>query len=735
MEAFRYLFGNSTSSTVERLVLIEKHLFNAGLYIEKFDALQLATIESPDEIENDSYEFHTLPPISPTLNGLEKLENDLYEVLEEAYITQQAKLSSLNSEIEQFESYLSSKEDILNINDTEVIQVSNDKMKTKITVKYMEKRLLESYNICSSFLDSKLKSYETISSTMDGYVRFISILGQQLNIAYAKDRSQIAVKPKLKKLLSHQYLNTVDIDKSLELIYKLWGRLFFNSDTHLGKHSLLAMKATNHKPGNYINHAKFGAGFVLLLWSFSECFHNESNSDYIWRDPTFAIFMCFGDLLLLLWMWGISIFVWRTSGIDFIRLLNLEGTELEKHPRPEEIVYKSATDSSLVFLVAFIIFNKLVRGLFSVNGNLALAHAIPTLLVVYYLYRLITPFHSRRYWLRMLFCVVTAPFHPVHFRDGYIGDLLTSLVRVLLPMMFSLAYLFLSLKAWLSNDIALASSSSDYWWQHSTFLKQYLTPFITLIPLWIRLMQCLRRSVESGNRLPHMMNGLKYSSAIAVISFGTFNASIRYNPLWILCFIGATLFQFYWDLTMDWGIIVDKNSRSASSTTFGNYALRETRLLGPTWVYITVIIFNLLLRFAWTLTLLPVDPTQHNTFYTTLLSHLGPLIAAGEILRRMVWGFFRLEYEQLQVIGSPLVRSEELLFDSNDAASSKDPYIQGDDAHILQYIRIPAGCVSLLETLIKLDVRSNAANARMVESIFFAMAIISVIILAAHQSI
>lgn len=185
---------------------------------------------------------------------------------------------------------------------------------------------------------------------------------------------------------------------------------------------------------------------------------------------------------------------------------------------------------------------------------------------------------------------------------------------------------------------------------------------------------------------------------------------------------------------MDWGIIVDKNSRSASSTTFGNFALRETRLLGPTWIYVTVIIFNLLLRFAWTLTLLPVDPTQHKTFYTTLLSHLGPLIAAGEILRRMVWGFFRLEYEQLQVIGSPLVRSEELLLDTNDAVSSKDPYSQVDDAHILQCIRIPARCVRFLETFTTLDVRSDAANARMVESIFFALAIISVIILAAHQS-
>ena len=36
--------------------------------------------------------------------------------------------------------------------------------------------------------------------------------------------------------------------------------------------------------------------------------------------------MCIGDLLLLLWMWGVSMRVWRSAGIDFVRLLRLEGT-------------------------------------------------------------------------------------------------------------------------------------------------------------------------------------------------------------------------------------------------------------------------------------------------------------------------------------------------------------------------------------------------------------------------
>ena len=74
-------------------------------------------------------------------------------------------------------------------------------------------------------------------------------------------------------------------------------------------------------------------------------------------------------------------------------------------------------------------------------------------------------------------------------------------------------------------------------------------------------------------------------------------------------------------------------------------------LSGPAWIYMMVICTNLAMRFAWALTLLPDDQTEGKSFYSTLLFHLGPLVAAGEVVRRMIWGFFRLEWEQLEVLG------------------------------------------------------------------------------------
>lgn len=324
--------------------------------------------------------------------------------------------------------------------------------------------------------------------------------------------------------------------------------------------------------------------------------------------------------------------VWRKSGIDFIQLLALDGTEVEDHRSPESLVYSSATDLSLIFLGVFIVFNKATRGVLNIQGSRAFAHILPLLMVIFFYSRACYPVHSRRKWIQMLQQVLTAPWSPVGFRDGYIGDLLTSLVRVIIPMCFSFAYLLMSAYAWLSNDIKAASSTSDLWWVDSVFYKSLLVPFITLYPLWIRLMQCLRRCVESGERWPHLANACKYATAIAVISYGTFQPHLRSNPLWILCFILATIFQYIWDLTMDWGMLVKCNAVEASEHSFLGVSLRSHRLLGPSWYYITVMIANFILRFAWALTLLPDSRNEDpKTFYTIMLFHLTPLVAALEV--------------------------------------------------------------------------------------------------------
>ena len=373
-------------------------------------------------------------------------------------------------------------------------------------------------------------------------------------------------------------------------------------------------------------------------------------------------------------MWAVSMYVWRHSGIDYIKLLNLHETEIPQAKHPVLMVMQSFANDILIFLVTFIFFNKAVRGAYHGHYKLAYAHALPVLLAMYYFFRMLQPLESRKSWLYMLWKVLAAPWYPVEFRDGYIGDLLTSLVRVSVPFVFSLVYVVVSLYAWLTNDMKWIVSTSDRWWTDQKGYSLVLLPFLTIFPLWIRLLQCLRRSVESGNRWPHMGNAAKYTSAIIVISFGTFQPDVRSNPIWILCFTLATLFQFAWDIFQDWGILQIqwpslRNHTVSTTQTFSvqfggisvwevferlnevTITMRTKRLLGPKWIYVTVMGVNLALRFAWTLTLLPPHPNSETwSFYATFMNHLIPFIAAAEIIRRMVWGFFRLEWEQIEVL-------------------------------------------------------------------------------------
>jgi hypothetical protein len=449
--------------------------------------------------------------------------------------------------------------------------------------------------------------------------------------------------------------------------------------------------------------------------------------------------MCFGDLLLLLWMWGISIQVWRKTGIDYVHLLSLEGTELEYtiSNTPEHMVYSSATDLSLLFFVVFICFNKARRGVFGMSGSLPFAHAMPTIMVGYFIYRIFVPIQTRQKWLGYLKNVLLAPMYPVIFRDGYIGDILTSLVRVLLPLTFSIAYLAMSAVAWLSNDIKALSSTSDTWWQSSIFFRIFLVPFVSLSPLWIRLMQCLRRASETGKRWPHFGNALKYTSAIIVISFGTFQPELRNNSVWIASFVFATLFQYTWDLTMDWGIICYATSPNQPSL-FG-ITIRQTKLLGPFWLYVLIMCTNLLLRFAWATSLLPEDPNSSSTFYSIIISHIGPLVAAGEILRRMVWGFLRLELEQLEVLGLPLPinsnKDHNQDYEKMNIVENKKPSPIANEYSIITNAADRILSPSLLNGIynyMNLDLnQSGVLRARFIESIIFLSVVILIIIRAA----
>lgn len=180
---------------------------------------------------------------------------------------------------------------------------------------------------------------------------------------------------------------------------------------------------------------------------------------------------------------------------------------------------------------------------------------------------------------------------------------------------------------WLLSEAKHETSSRVHIWTESLLYKNIAIPLICLLPLWLRFNQCLRRYLDTGKRYPNLANAFKYAMSQSVTLFGAFHplylmhvqeeektislledddqevenlimANSRHSNLfqvfWMGLFIASSLYSFWWDVYMDWGL-----------------GRREHGFLGPRLMfprrsyYFMVISADLVLRFMWVLTLIP----------------------------------------------------------------------------------------------------------------------------------
>jgi len=111
-----------------------------------------------------------------------------------------------------------------------------------------------------------------------------------------------------------------------------------------------------------------------------------------------------------------------------------------------------------------------------------------------------------------------------------------------------------------------------------------MLPIISVLPLFWRMMQCLKRYYTTRDKV-HLPNAGKYAAGLSVVLFsslmgnfqGTHTGTLAprvwelpadqrmrhtvystywpwYRVLWLICFIGTTLYNYTWDLFMDWGL-------------------------------------------------------------------------------------------------------------------------------------------------------------------------------------
>jgi len=176
-------------------------------------------------------------------------------------------------------------------------------------------------------------------------------------------------------------------------------------------------------------------------------------------------------------------------------------------------------------------------------------------------------------------------------------------------------------------------------------------PFIAwAIPYLIRARQCIvssRNAPDSTARCLHIVNLLKYMSALPMIAFAMIHANTKvkegtasdeetyeeeFEAMWAVAALVNSAFSFVWDLVMDWGLMQP-----------GNVGLRPILLFRGIWgFYHMSIAFNLIGRSLWSLRWSPQASLFMGGFF------LSSFQQSAEVARRCLWNILRVEWQCIQ---------------------------------------------------------------------------------------
>lgn len=345
---------------------------------------------------------------------------------------------------------------------------------------------------------------------------------------------------------------------------------------------------------------------------------------HIYRGTFLIILCCF--------LLGLNTYGWRSSGVNHVLIFELDPRHHLNHQQLLEV----SCFFSVIWSISVLCF------LFSHYISLPM-FVSPLALVTICLLLILNPFrvfyYKARFWLlKVLFRIVTAPFHHVGFADFWLADQLNSLNGVLLDFEYMICF-YTAQVDWLGKDVQEDDSVCGT-------ISYGVRPIVACLPAWFRFAQCLRRYRDTRLIFPHIINAGKYSTTFFVVLFDTLNKAYKnnyakeYNAffyLFIIAKVISTCYTLTWDIKMDWGLL-DSNAGE-------NKYLREEVVYASKYYYYFAIIEDVLLRFKWVVAVILVG---QNIVHTEIVSSI---MASLEVFRRFIWNFFRLENEHLNNCG------------------------------------------------------------------------------------
>ncbi|KAJ1724442.1 Signal transduction protein [Coemansia erecta] len=342
-------------------------------------------------------------------------------------------------------------------------------------------------------------------------------------------------------------------------------------------------------------------------------------------------------VILFLLLFSLNIMAWARAHINYRFIFEVD-------PRDFLDSWQFLELSSFFLLISSVVF--------WINFTLRIEHnayiciyVLLGVLLGLFLMPLKTFYWTSRWWLmKSLWRILFSGLYRVEFRDFFLGDEMCSLTYT-----FSMILMLGCAGTHKWSDLDETCNTSQ-WWSNAAFL---------MLPNVFRLLQCIRRFVDSGDAFPHLANGAKYSSTIITIWLASANriaGGNAWRSVWVASAIANSCFTSLWDLLMDWGLF-----ESRSKHRF----LRSELKFDRPWVYYVAIVVDVILRFVW---ITQISPNFFSFGHKVHQSTIAYIAAVLEVLRRFSWNFFRVENEHISNCGQFRATTDIPLPFSFDAA-------------------------------------------------------------------
>ena len=223
------------ASITGKLRIVEDNVLRRGIYVDKFDAMSLASVETTSR-SDDTNALHSFTPVTQ-LKGLTDLVADLSTLLHEAYIKQQTEIMSLQSGIKRYQSGLytndssegdhhgKSRDDGLNGPFNQLSEMGSACFDASISpnsvpsssssesaIRLFRLSIQDFHNRLIDILDAKLIAREVLVSSIETYRSYIVKIAKENGVLDPSQRASFLIQPQLETLLAHKFFVTAEVN-------------------------------------------------------------------------------------------------------------------------------------------------------------------------------------------------------------------------------------------------------------------------------------------------------------------------------------------------------------------------------------------------------------------------------------------------------------------------------------------------------------------------------------------